>query len=451
MANILIVEDDEFFRPALKNILVSRGHQVTEAENGKIARQIINASPIFDVVISDIQMPFLDGVELLTWVKAHKPCPFILMTGFALVMETQKAHELGADDFLAKPFNEKELMLALLPIIKSELKTEAVAPVAPVIEYCKVSIDEFVSSPKILFDVYVKLGPKFVKIGHKGDNVPIEQMNHYREKGLRFLYVVREDFRQLVSFNINLSRVLSEKTGVNKEKKANFMRYTGEIILETAFINGVDKEAFDDAKSFLQSSLDILSDESDAFTLLDTMNAHADYLYAHSLCVSIYAVMIAKKMGWTSAQSMFKVSLSGLFHDIGKKEIDREILDKSRALLSQAERRLIESHPSRGQEILMSVPSIPSEVGQVAYEHHEDNLGTGFPRGVGKREIHPLTQIIRVANLFSEQVLKSPTRPGMTPKNAIQYMTIHFADSIDVVAFKALKDLFDDAAKTSAA
>jgi putative nucleotidyltransferase with HDIG domain len=439
MANILIVEDDEFFRPALRGILESQGHKVTEAENGKIAREIIQATAHFDVILSDIQMPFLTGVELLEWVKTNKPCPFILMTGFALVMETAKAHDLGADDFLAKPFNQKELLEAIKKQVQVE--TPPQVPETPV-EYCKVSLDEFVSSSKLMFDVFVQLGNKHIKIGHRGDDIPRERINHYKEKGLKFLYVLKEDFKQLVEFNLQVMKVVKSSTNLSREKKLGFLKYTGEIILETAYMNGVDKDSFDDAKEFLTAAMDVLTDQEEVLGLLDILNSHANYLYAHSLCVSTYSVMIAKKLGWTTASTLFKVSICGLFHDIGKKEIPREILDKPRALLSLKERSLIETHPGRGSEILMSMPAVPSEAAQVAFEHHEDSLGSGYPRRISKREMHPFTHVIRVANIFAEHVLTNATRPGMAPAAAIQHMQTHFAALMDPPAFKALCTLF---------
>ena len=109
MNKILVVEDDEFFRTALENVLVDAKFDVTVAPNGKSAKELLSMTP-FDLIVSDIQMPFFDGVELLEWVKENKPTPFILMTGFAHILETKSAFELGADEFIAKPFEDDELI-----------------------------------------------------------------------------------------------------------------------------------------------------------------------------------------------------------------------------------------------------------------------------------------------------------------------------------------------------
>src|SRR4051812_38356235 len=106
MYKVLIAEDDEFFRKALVESLKG-SYDVMSVENGKKARDIIAVAK-FDLILSDIQMPFFSGLDLLAWVKEHKPTPFILMTGFSHILETKAAHELGAEDFLAKPFLQDE-------------------------------------------------------------------------------------------------------------------------------------------------------------------------------------------------------------------------------------------------------------------------------------------------------------------------------------------------------
>jgi putative nucleotidyltransferase with HDIG domain len=354
-------------------------------------------------------------------------------------METQQAHELGADHFLNKPFEHDELVAIVKETCAAKLQVpEALARVAP-IEYCKVSLEEFVSAEKISFDVYVKLGSRFVKIGRRGDDVPRDRIAIYREKGLKHLFISKEDFRELVNFNLKLAKTVASAQKVSKEKKTNFMRYTGEIILEKAFVEGVDEEAFNDAKNFLTTSMDILTDDDETFNILESLNSHSDHLYAHSLCVSIYSSMIAKEMGWTSASNLFKLSLAGIFHDIGKKEIDRALLDKARPLLNHSERKEIESHAERGREILLMLPQIPSEVVAVAYEHHENILATGYPRSPGRHTIHPMSHIVHVADLFAEFTLRGPNNhQGMSANHAIQHLIAHYRESCLPEPFNAL-------------
>lgn len=443
IAQILIVEDDQFFREAIRDLLKKKDYDVLEAPNGKTAKDILVLQMV-DLVISDIQMPGLSGMELLEWSKEHKPVPFIIMTGFSKLLETQSAYDLGAREFLTKPFKNIELLEAIERIVgrKPDVETKPdAASDRP--EYCKVSIDDFVARTKIDFDVYVRLSEnKHIKISNQGEGISTERVNHYKSKGLRYLYIRTEDFRKIVDFNLNLGSIIKNRADISDAQKINFMKYTSEVILEKAFVEGVDKFSFNDAKVFLNMTSEVISEAEEHFDLLNLLNSHSDYIYAHSFGVAMYAVMIARNMGIQSNQTLFKLSMAALFHDIGKKEIDRTILEKQRALLTTQERTLIESHVSRGKEILMTMQNISEEIVQIVFEHHEDCAGQGYPLGKAKKDLHPLSKILQVANLFVELAMKGPNHSGIPGPSAVAQLERLYFDRLDGSAMRAVKALF---------
>ncbi len=443
MAHFLVVEDDAFFRDALKSFLEGKKHKVTEAPNGKAARDILGAAK-FDCIISDVQMPYLNGLELLQWVKSNCPTPFIMMTGFSHLVEAKTAHENGAEEFLPKPFKNEDLVAAISRILKEQAGGGEPDHGKNHANFCKVSIEEFVARPKIDFDVFVQLSErKFIKIGYAGASLPTEQIAKYKEKGLKHLHIKKEDFNKLVNFNLEVGKMIRKRTEIPKEKKMAFMKYTGEVILESAYVSGVNKESFKDASEFVSLTVEMLAEEGELFNLLDLLNSHSDATYSHSVGVGLYSVMLARLMGFETPTVFSKLSMAGLFHDIGEKEIDKEILDKPRHLLSQAERRLIETHPLRGRDILSEIPSISSDIVQLVYEHHEDQLGQGYPRAISKHALHPLSKILQLANIFVEQVLVSPSNPGKTPRQAIEYIETIYGERVDAKALEALSGLFN--------
>ncbi|MGE0762348.1 MAG: response regulator [Bdellovibrionales bacterium] len=440
MARILVVEDDNHFREAICDFLKRKQYDVFQAPNGKAAKEIISVQDL-NIVLTDIQMPGLTGIELMEWALKHKPLPFIVMTGFSMLLETQSAYDLGAKEFITKPFKNADLLSAIERILGTTKEPEVVSQVAT--EYCKVSIDEFVARPTIEFDVYVKLSDqKYIKIAHKGETMPRDRVQQYKDKGLRYLYIAKEDFGKLVDFNLNLANIIKDRSDISDEKKMNFMKYTGEAILEKAFVEGVDRESFKEAQSFLGMTINVITDSKEHFDMLSLLNAHSDYIYAHSIGVAMHSIMIARKMGYESNQVFFKLSMAGMFHDIGKKEIDRQILEKARPLLSNSERALIESHATRSKEILLAIKGIPEDVVQIVYEHHEDCAGQGYPMAKKKHEMHPLSKILQTANLFMEQALKGPNHPGMSGLNAVAYLEKIYFDRLDPACVTALKSLF---------
>lgn len=101
---ILIVDDEQNMRVALFEALSRNGHEVAVAENGRMALEMISRQPP-DLVVTDIKMPGMDGLELLRQIKSQLPeLPVVIMTGFATVDSAVEAMKQGAFDYLLKPF-----------------------------------------------------------------------------------------------------------------------------------------------------------------------------------------------------------------------------------------------------------------------------------------------------------------------------------------------------------
>jgi response regulator RpfG family c-di-GMP phosphodiesterase len=442
---MLIVDDDDYFRKTLKKIMEQNSYVVEEATNGEQAKEILKINK-FDLVISDIQMPFFTGIELLEWSKKNHPVPIVLITGFTQLLDVKSAYELGAAGFLMKPFDEAALIDELKKINFSNNPKQIVEPaflnkLIPAEEYCKISINDFASGSKIGFSIYLKLSEsKYLKIAHSGQDITLEKIKSYKGKGLDYLYVTMADYRKLVGFNLKLAGAASNKN-IDVTTKLKFLKYTGETIAQNLFVTDLNQSAFSDSKDFVQIALNVISEDPSALLMLEVLNSHADFLYAHALGVSIYGVMIAKLIGWDSPQTIFKISLAGLYHDIGKKEIARAILEKPRPLMTVEERKVYETHPARGKEILDLLKSFPSDVIDITYQHHENNLGTGFPRFLKKASIHPLASLLAAANKFCELVVKSPVSEGMSAREAISQMEGKFPGEFGVEYLSALKKL----------
>lgn len=440
---ILIVDDDSEIRGALKAILTQGGHDITEAENGKVAQDLLS-SQVFDLVISDLQMPVVNGLELLAWLKARrKSLPVILVTGFAQILETQRAFQLGADDFFSKPFSYQGILKSVDRLLRpGSLPAQAEDPGA---QFCRIPIEDFVSSAGVQINVYIKLSDsKYVRVAHKGDQVPAERVESYKSKGLAYVYAKKEDFCRLVGFSMDLSHLLKKSSQVATEKKLRFLRYTTELVLENAFVNGINGKAFKQAADCLELLLSVVTENHSYLEVLEILNTHADWLYAHSLGVSLYSVMIGRRMGWTAQSTLFKLGVSGLFHDIGEKELPVDLLGKGRPALSLDERKQIESHAGRSKDILLALKGLPEDVLQAVYEHHEDCTGRGYPRQVSSEKIHPLAKIVAVADRFCYLAMVSPQSQGAGAKEALQQMQLHHSQELDKVALNALRSLCTD-------
>src|SRR5687767_3616203 len=111
MAKILIVDDQDMMRDSLAATLAREGHEVVAATDGPTAITRLTQGR-FDLLISDLKMPKMTGIELLTEAKKIRPeMPVVLMTAFATVQTAVEAMRLGAYDYIQKPFDGEEVKL----------------------------------------------------------------------------------------------------------------------------------------------------------------------------------------------------------------------------------------------------------------------------------------------------------------------------------------------------
>lgn len=438
MSKILLVDDDEMFRLAVLETLMNANHQVTCASNGRQAVQLFEEGR-YDLVISDIQMPEMDGVELTKAIRCNSRIPIILMTGFSSLVEATEAYQAGANEFLPKPFEGQDLLKAIERCSKHEEKS-----VDSEDEYCKIGINDFITGRIIKFSIYVRLGPKrYLKLAHKGEDLSLDRVHYYRSKGLSYLYLKREDFRQYVGFSVSLSNIARTAKSINIEKKLKLLRHTGEVLSEQIRQNGVDGPIFEAATAFVGATINIVSDNVGALDLLDALRSDADDLLVHSVGVSLYSIMIAQHLDWNLPMNRFKLAMGGLFHDVGMKELDSEQLARPRYNWTVDEVKKYESHPLRSLAILSTINDIPEDVREIIKHHHENALSKGFPAAVKKNAIHPMAKVVAVADEFCYRTVKGSQAVEMSPLEAIHDMRINCGQLLDKKSFEALGRLFN--------
>ena len=119
--HILVVDDDDRIRSLLKEYLNENNFIVSTAENSEEAKKKLSYLK-FDILILDVMMPGQSGYELTEEVKKNIKVPIILLTAKGEVENRIKGLELGADDYIGKPFEPKELLLRIKNIIKNTNK-----------------------------------------------------------------------------------------------------------------------------------------------------------------------------------------------------------------------------------------------------------------------------------------------------------------------------------------
>jgi two-component system, OmpR family, phosphate regulon response regulator OmpR len=115
--HILVVDDDTRLRTLLKKFLRSNGYMVTAAANAAEARRQMGALT-FDLLVVDVMMPGEDGYTLTKSIRAASSVPILMLTAMGEAADRIRGLELGVDDYMAKPFEPKELVLRIGSILR---------------------------------------------------------------------------------------------------------------------------------------------------------------------------------------------------------------------------------------------------------------------------------------------------------------------------------------------
>lgn len=140
---ILIVDDEERIRKLLNMYLARENYEITEAENGKQALELALTEE-FNCILLDLMMPEMDGIEVAKRLRDEKSTPIIMLTAKGEENNRVEGFEVGADDYIVKPFSPREVVLRVKAILRRSSETafiEKDATAKDVIVYDHLVID----------------------------------------------------------------------------------------------------------------------------------------------------------------------------------------------------------------------------------------------------------------------------------------------------------------------
>ncbi len=117
MATVLVVDDEPIVREVVVRYLAREGHKTLEAADGNGARATIERSDP-DLVVLDVMLPGADGLELCRWIRARSELPVIMLTARGEEADRIVGLELGADDYVTKPFSPRELAARVRSVLR---------------------------------------------------------------------------------------------------------------------------------------------------------------------------------------------------------------------------------------------------------------------------------------------------------------------------------------------
>jgi DNA-binding response OmpR family regulator len=238
---ILIIEDNKAVRENIEEILTLSGYEVSAAENGKKGIEVAQSS-LPDLIICDIMMPILDGygvLHLLSKSAETSSVPFIFLTAKSDRADFRKGMEMGADDYITKPFDDIELLNAIeVRLKKSELVKQEFSANAK-------GLDEFLNLARMTAKVELTLDDR------KLQQVKKKQLLYVQNHRPIYLYFV--SYGKIKTYRINddgkelITAIYTE---------GDFLGY-GPLLEETLYMDNA--EALEDAEVVLIPRADFLA------------------------------------------------------------------------------------------------------------------------------------------------------------------------------------------------
>lgn len=161
-------------------------------------------------------------------------------------------------------------------------------------------------------------------------------------------------------------------------------------------------------------------EKSDVLFDLIAIGAYDTVTYHHSINVALISTMIGVDMGFNNAK-LKELAQAALLHDIGKIKIEGGIVKKP-GKLTDEEYEEIKNHAYYGYEMLKDKVSVPSTVKNAIYSHHENEDGSGYPRGLKGDKIHIFAKIIHVADVYDALISKRSYKDNVNPAEAFEHL-----------------------------
>ena len=164
-----------------------------------------------------------------------------------------------------------------------------------------------------------------------------------------------------------------------------------------------------------------------AMLLMTRLRQKDEYTSQHAFNVCVYSVILGRLLG-LDARQLENLGTCGLLHDTGKLEIPDAILNKP-GKLTEEEFETMRGHTTKGRDILMSGRDLFSGAVDVAYAHHENLDGSGYPRGLQGHQLNTNCKIVGVVDRYDALTTHRPYRPGQDHLSAVAILNAQAKDN----------------------
>jgi HD-GYP domain-containing protein (c-di-GMP phosphodiesterase class II) len=302
--------------------------------------------------------------------------------------------------------------------------------------YIDFSIEDIVDNTITDFELYLVVGEHLVLYSGVGYQWFRDELRSLLEEG-RKSFLIRADDLQKAQIYRMLRRVPEIPQGMHPHDRIQTIDDIGARLTYCIFEGDLTESCVHRARDLAKGLVDCISEDPSCIKAIRGLADYDAYTYHHSVRVAAYTVAIGIGMGVNDERQLFDLAMGGVLHDVGKKHIPLNILNKQGALTPE-EWELMRSHPRTGWMIVdrANLTHISKEI---VLHHHEKRNGTGYPDGLKGNEILDEVQIASLADIFDALTSNRSYQQKRTRFEALAFIKSRLlGEEIHTDAFRAL-------------
>lgn len=413
---ILIVDDSAAARSFIVSRLASRKSQIREAADGEEALALIRQDQAFDLILTDIDMPRLDGIQLCKKLKTDpltQSIPVIMISNFDSDEDVEKGFRAGASAYISKAEVKERLVQTIDDTLsQTDFRGGRQILVVEDSEAIRRLVSGYLAQSG--FEVLVAADGEeaLEKLKENKPDLVLSDITMPGMDGLQLLKTIKSD-PQKADIPFVVMSVHKERRYMHYMIEHGAASYLVKPFKLDELIILIDRLLSDQFRLILKEKERVTLERdmllASIASLINALEARDSCTKGHSMTVSQIVTGMAT-FTEASEEEIERLTIGAKLHDVGKIGIRDEILFK-KGRLTQEEYAIIKTHPEVGASILGSIPGLASILPMVLH-HHERYDGRGYPAGLKGNDIPFWARMIAVADTYDAMISNRPYRKG---------------------------------------
>jgi HD-GYP domain-containing protein (c-di-GMP phosphodiesterase class II) len=283
-----------------------------------------------------------------------------------------------------------------------------------------IALGTLCASGMLAFDLYLpsEKGGHLVLYRQRSHPFTQDDLDRLFERGVRTLYISSDD---TAGYREHLRENILTNQKIPPAQRYLALREATRAVFSEALSGGDSTTAVAVTRDLSQEIVRTVCDSKLVMHELLKAMAHDYSSFTHAMNVSTYCLLLAQKWGISDEQELIEIGQGALLHDIGMRDVPRQILEKPGKLTAR-ERHIVQQHTTHGFLALCHRDDLTDGQLMMVYGHHERCDGGGYPAGLVRSETHVHARLCAIVDTYAALTSDRPHRRASRQANVIEYL-----------------------------